>query len=235
MTSEDRPLEIDRGDVPAPVGDAGEAHRVKRWWARPSRWGIAGLLIVAPLFFGLLFRSNGPVERDFFIEAASTFTVGAGPTPVGSPHFFHVVTPRPLGKRPVHLLSAEILGVPKGLVIDGAWAVRFSETGGGGYVGGANGPEVAAQLRPHFHDLSEVVLDPSCPPSARCGQREGPGLAGSPVQDWYLIVEMHATRPGHFKTQGFRVIAEVDGRKLIQNSFRKKFEVNSKPRGLRTT
>lgn len=188
------------------------------------------MLILGTVILALSLKPTGPVERDFFIKASSTFTVGAGPTPVGSPHFFHVVTPRPLGKRPVHLLSAEILGVPDGLVIDRVWAVRFSETGGGGYVGGANGWDVAAKLRPNFHDVSEVLLDPSCPPSAGCGQREGPGLAGSPVQDWYLLVEMHATRPGHFKTQGFRVLAKVDGRKLSQESFRQKFEFNSTER-----
>lgn len=216
--------ELRRMSRPSSLGDktlpgAARESRLYRRWA---------VLLVVPAFVivGLSLRPSGPVESDFFIEAASTFTVGAGPTPVGDPHFFHVVTPRPLGKRPIRFLSAEILGVPEGLVIDRVWAVRFSETGGS-YVGGANGPEVAEKLRPDFHDVSEVVLDPSCPPTAGCGERYGPDPEGTPVQDWYLLVEMHSTRPGRFETKGFSLLAERDGRKVSQKSFRQTFVVNS--------
>ena len=222
-----------RSKLPLPVEQPDESITGSRPRSRRyRRWTV---LLVAPAFVivALSLRPSGPVESDFFIEASSTFTVGAGPTPVGDPHFFHVVTPRPLGKRPIRFLSAEILGVPEGLVIDRVWAVRFSETGPS-YVGAANGPKAAERLRPDFHDASEVVLDPSCPPTAGCGERYGPDPEGTPVQDWYLLVEMHSTRLGRFETKGFRLLAERDGRKVSQKSFRQTFVVNSTERRVTT-
>ncbi|HVE45127.1 MAG TPA: hypothetical protein VNA57_00065 [Acidimicrobiales bacterium] len=234
MTSEERPLETDQSDdVSAPLGNAGEESLVKKLWASVGRrrlfrrWvGVLLALVLALLLFWWQLGQRSGTDDDFLVRSPSVFTVTGAPTAFGEPHFFHVVTPRPLGNSPIHLLRAQILDVPEGLVIDAVWAIRFSETSPS-YIGHTSGKEAAAKYRPHFHIVSEVTLDPSCPPVARCGDRSGPGSEGTPVQDWYLLAEMHATRPGRFMATGFRVVAEVNGQTVSQSDRTMKFVVEA--------
>ena len=137
-------------------------------------------------------------------QSSAAGTVGSYGKQLGEPHFFGVFFPRPLGKEPVELRDVRIMKIDDGMVVDGIWAVRYSELGGGGYIGGTGGEEAAARLRPHLHDVKEVRLNPTCPRSGACPE---PG-----VQDWYLLAEVHITKPGHLEASGLRVAYQADGR-----------------------
>jgi len=131
----------------------------------------------------------------------------------GEPHFFGLIELRPLGRHPVRLLRAEMIGVPDGVVIDRVAAVRLSQVGN--FPGALRGAGQAARLRPLYHALDEVVVDPRCPPEARCQPRTETG--SPPVQDWILLLECHITRPGDFEIPGFRVTYEVRGKRQTQS------------------
>jgi hypothetical protein len=130
----------------------------------------------------------------------------------GVPDFYGLWSGGVNGTHPVHLLSAEAVGATPGFVVR-VWAMRYSDGLGGG-LGGGRGQAELDLLRPAFHKVSDVVLDPTCPPVARCtpikGSRE------PPQQDWHLVAEGHIPHSGRFTTTGLRVVYEVDGHKYEQ-------------------
>lgn len=165
-------------------------------------------------------------EQEFLVPFNSVITLGARLVKVGEPLFVGLVIPKPKARQPVHLLRVKILEVPDGMVIDGVWAVRFSEYKGN-FVGVTRGDEEAKGLRPHYHPVTDVVLDPRCPPEARCFP--APPGGGVSAQDWFLVAEYHITKPGRFDTAGFEVTAKVGGRTLTQSFDGKRFYAKSGP------
>jgi len=113
---------------------------------------------------------------------------------LGDPQFFGLYLPDP--RREVRLVRAEMMDVPDGVTINGVWAINT--VGKGGSVGAARGAQSAAELRPQFRPVGEVVLDPRRP------------------SEWYLVVECHLTRSGDFTIPGYRLTYELDGRRRSQ-------------------
>ena len=108
------------------------------------------------------------------------------------------------GNKPVHVLSAEIIGASSGLKVLGVFAVSMRETDEPGmqghYIGGADDASIRRGY-PHFalHPAHDAILLPESQPL-----------------DWYLIGVVEGTRPGFFKTDGVRVEYEVDGNRGTQ-------------------
>jgi hypothetical protein len=114
---------------------------------------------------------------------------------VDDPIMFGIEPLRATGQSPVHLLRAAMLDVPDGFVVDGIWALRYSEPGSG-VTGVMYGTKEYQFSKQHFHALDQVTLDPTCPPVARCV----PGPNSVPYQDWFLLVQAHTARPGDYQT-----------------------------------
>lgn len=115
------------------------------------------------------------------------------------------------GTHPIHLLKAVMLGAPPGLVVDHVWAERLSQ--GGGFGGTGRGVEAFRIAQPNLHDVSQVTLDPMCGPAAKC-QPDHPPYP--PIQDWYLGVQAHLSRPGSYAARGLQILYEIDGQKYVQ-------------------
>ncbi|HVE46665.1 MAG TPA: hypothetical protein VNA57_07960 [Acidimicrobiales bacterium] len=191
----------------------------------PNRAVDRGLILLISVAI-LLTACGKRSQEEFLVPFNSVNTWGAKSVKIGEPLFAGLDIPRPKLRQPVHLLRVEMLGVPDGMVIDGVWAVRFSEYKGN-YVGVTRGDEEAKRLRPHFHPVTDVILDPRCPPEARCFP--APPGGGVSAQDWFLVAEYHMTKPGRFETAGFKVTAKVGGRTLSQSFEGKRIYAKSGP------
>lgn len=152
---------------------------------RPLRWVGAGAAVLA----AALLAGSGSDEA----LVRMSLGVGSGAIPVGVA--FAVGVPlEAVGGRVVRVLSAAVVGVPDGVRVDGVYAVSYSETGPRGItLGAADVPWLRARHPElHMHPVTDAVV------SGR-------------LSDWYLVVEVAATRPGRFSTTGVRVAYEVDG------------------------
>jgi len=94
----------------------------------------------------------------------------------------------------VHLTSARIGVVPKGMVIEHVWATRADSPG---HVGGARGRDAINSFLPYMQEVSRVDLDPSCAPWWVClDWRHPPGTP--PYQNWSIMVQAHIIKPGAY-------------------------------------
>lgn len=193
---------------------------------KPKRAADRKLILLISVALLLAACGNGSAQEEFLVPHNSAWTVGAKFVKIGEPLFAGLDIPKPKARQPVHLLRVEMLGVPDGMVVDGVWAVRFSEYKGN-YIGVTRGAKEGEGLRPNYHPVSDAILDPRCPPEARCSPV--PPGGGVAAQDWFLVAEYHITKPGRFETAGFKVTAKVGGRTLTQSFAGKRIYAKSGP------
>jgi len=174
--------------------------------ARRSTAGTCCVLLLA-VCLGACGASKTASSGEALVGTKSHLHISTNQARVGEPLLMRVWDAGVRGGRPAHLLRAELVGVSRGLSVDGIWAVSYSESVPLAYhLGGARGWEWVRKFRPYSHPISDVVLDPRCPPQAHC-QQVGPDL----YQDWYLYAQVHVTGPGQVRTTGLKVTYEVDG------------------------
>jgi hypothetical protein len=120
-------------------------------------------------------------------------------------------TPKGGSRSRIYVRDLTLLNVPKGLAIDGVWGERFSRAAPA--TGVLPVADTSSDVK-YGYPVSAIVLDPTCPAEAHCA----PTVFGANVrtQDWILVVDAHLTKPGAFKTTGFRVVYDVDGQRYQQ-------------------
>jgi hypothetical protein len=79
----------------------------------------------------------------------------------GEPFFINLWHITVTGSSPVHLLSADVVGVPRGLVIDSVYAIWNAPNAAYHGWGMDPGPQETIPL-------SSIILDPTCPQVAHC-------------------------------------------------------------------
>lgn len=184
----------------------------RRASARPNRthrWALTGAATVVML---VSCGGNGGVKPGDALFQAAGEGDGLVGVKIDEPIFLglDVLRTNP-GTHPIHLLNAQMLGAPTGLVIDHVWAESLSQ--GGGFGGSGRGVEAFRRAQPYLYDVSKVTLDPMCGPAAKCTRSHNDS---APDQDWYLGVQAHLSRPGSYAARGLRLLYEIDGQKYVQ-------------------
>lgn len=150
------------------------------WWAVP-------ILIMVALAIGSLgIGRPWSVSRALVAPDVQTGNVQTL-LKVGEVGYFGFGTLGARGSRPIQIESAEILGAPDGMKVDGPYFYRWRE---------ARPLGASKRIRPFLRPLDSVVFDPP-----------------SEEKRWTLMVGVHVTRPGSYRTKGLRVCYRVDGRR----------------------
>lgn len=129
-------------------------------------------------------------------------------TQVGEPLYYALWHPAPRGTSPVHFKSITAVGLPQAFVVDSIVALWGRP---GGVFKGWDAGIGSIPGTP----ISQLILDPRCPPSSHCGPYEAPPV-GARVQNWVILIRAHITTPGTYASKGLRVIYEVDGKTYEQ-------------------
>ena len=183
-------------------------------------WGRAWLIFGATL---PLACCGGPSVGTAL--PTTTTGTGQGHMTVDEPVFLNLWDADALGSRRVHFLQAEILHVPSGMVIDhiGALLPGEGEPGGGGDIGTQAGLDAMRYITGRWHPVTAVFLDPTCSATKMTCRFASSYRA----QAWYLLAQVHITRPGHFVARGLRITYEVDGKRYVQTLGAQEIEVDS--------
>lgn len=207
--------------------------------SRTWRWQAAGraaLVVNLPLLLLLLLNlawfaleDRGIIQGDAFVRPQGSDFWEAGRTRLGEPVLGALFIPVVQGERPIHVDRLEMITVPDGLVID-RFSARRQSTARAEMPMGIH----ISRLKPDnpllqgYVPVDQVVLDPTCPPSANCG--EGSVLLNDPTeraQDWLFLVQAHITKPGRFFGSGVRIYYDIDGRHFQEDIPAYRFGISS--------
>jgi hypothetical protein len=177
-------------------GDGG-VRAVRRGWVRR----------LAPGLFCCLLLGCG--EQDALVPPGSRTVNGFRGVAVGEPLLLGLWIVDIRENRPVRFIDARVRGIPRGLVVDHVWALRFSQAGNE-MVGALRGDAQLSRLRPFLHPVGDVALDPACPPQEHCGERTGEGDRAGRLQDWYLVAQCHTGMPGDLRAGGLEITYAVN-------------------------
>jgi hypothetical protein len=105
----------------------------------------------------------------------------------------------------IHLLRVDILGLPSALKVDRVGAIKLDGTERG--VSEVDtGVDGKATLLPYMIPVNRVTLHQVCL-----------GGGNSRCPGWYVVGEIHATKPGVYRSSGVRVLYEVEGHEYYQD------------------
>lgn len=186
---------------------------VDRLW---SRWLILLLAGICPLLIALasvsIARRNitdalGPCPPDFGDEKLEVVRR------VGERLYFAYSDLCPKGSELIHILDADIVDRPDGLRVHGFYAADARKT----HIMVA---DVTPEGRKRRRPLTDVVIDPS------------KTVAAGPVDrnNWYILVELSADRPGEFWARKLRVYYRVGSKRGVRDYENYTFGIKACPK-----